>query len=187
TKFAITRSGEMRVRSDMSVAFFVRRMQHDQEEKPQGVSPAISWRWRVDGTVTPTDLAARGGDDRPIAIHLFFGQRRQQNSFFAKLFGTFPPHGHALTYVWGGKRPIGSIIDNPYFDKGKIIIVRNAKDKVGRWRSETRNLADDLRRAFGDTRKLGSLTYIAVSGDTDDTGSRNSARVKKLQITQRQQ
>ena len=92
-----------------------------------------------------------------------------------------------MTYVWGGKRPIGSIIDNPYFDKGKSIIVRNAKDTVGRWRSETRNLADDLRRAFGDTRKLGSLTYIAVSGDTDDTGSRNTARVKKLQITPRQQ
>ncbi len=186
TKFAITQAGEMRVRSDMSVAFFVRQLQHEQHGKIRGGAPNISWRWRVDGTVTPTDLATRGGDDRPVAIHLFFGQQPQHTSLFAKLFGSFPPHGHALTYVWGGKRPIGSIIDNPYFDKGKIIIVRNAQDKVGRWRAETRNLADDLRRAFGTTQKLGPLTHIAVSGDTDETGSRNSARVAKLQITRRQ-
>ena len=183
TKFAIDRTGTMNIRSDMSVAFFVREMKHPQEKVGANTIRNISWQWRVDGDIVVTDLAHKGGDDRPAAIHLFFGKRQQQAGLFGNWFKRFPPDGFALSYVWGGKRKAETVIDNPYFDNGKIIIVRTAKDKAGTWRREKRDIAADLRRAFGDLSPLGSLRYVAVSGDTDDTQSQSSAKISNLRIT----
>lgn len=180
--FRVASNGRMHIKSDRSVAFFVRKMAARKQANSGHVLERLSWRWRVLGKIPITDLANKGGDDRPVAIHLFFAKPGQRAGLFSRVFSSFPPAGHALTYVWGGKRPAESIVPNPYFKDGKILIVRSATDQGGGWKNERRDVMADLQRAFGKTTKLGQLTYIAVSGDSDDTGARTQASIDMFKL-----
>ena len=66
----------------------------------------------------------------------------------------------------------------PNYDKGAIIIVRNGKAGAkGAWQLEQRDVVADYARAFGQKPDLSKLRYLAISADTDDTGTVSSARV----------
>ena len=128
------------------------------------------------------DYPTRGSDDRAVAVHFWFDTGDRSSTLFgrvAQLFG-YPKVSHAITYVWGGVRGAGSVLRNPYFPNGAIIILRDRSALPGRWYDERRDLAADLRQAFGDTVGVQHLRYVALSGDTDDTSTRSLARVSDL-------
>ncbi|MGI9415442.1 MAG: DUF3047 domain-containing protein [Hyphomicrobiales bacterium] len=179
TRFAIVKDREMRVDAKGAVGFLYRQVSDLSEEKL-----TLRWRWRIDRQIPATDQARKGGDDRAIAVHLWFDDDKSGSLFgrLGSLLG-YPRVGHLVTYVWGGVRDPDSVLPNPYYDKGAIIIVRNgAAAENGSWRSEKRDVADDYARAFGRMPDLSKLRYIAISADTDDTGTESSARVADVTL-----
>jgi hypothetical protein len=162
----------------MSVAFYYRALNPRKK-----FGRRIAWRWRVDRTFPATDQAAKGGDDRPIAIHLWFeGRDGSPLGSLSSLLGR-PRVGYQITYVWGGKRARGAIVDNPYYKNGAIIIVRNGGTALGHWYAEIRDIVADFKRAFGFAPDLTTLRYVAVSGDTDDTAATSAARIADIRIS----
>lgn len=57
----------IRLKAENAVAFLYRPV--DSESKLSG---RLSWRWRVDQAVPPTDLSRPIGDDRTLAVHIVF-------------------------------------------------------------------------------------------------------------------
>ncbi|MND08548.1 hypothetical protein D3C83_312450 [compost metagenome] len=53
------------------------------------------------------------------------------------------------------------------------MVVRSGAAEVGRWVSETRDVAADFREAFGQAAP--SITGVALSADTDQTRERVTA------------
>jgi len=180
TKFRIVHN-VMEISADKSVAFFYREIQPVMSAKPR-----IKWQWRIDRNIPATDQTVVDKDDRPIAVHLWFDDGA--GSLFgsaATLFG-YPRVGHLITYVWGGKRPSGTILRNPHYPKaGAIIILRNGQTRTNGWRSESRDIAADFKASFGVDPKLSTLRYIAVSGDTDDSQTSSKSQLRGLNITER--
>lgn len=137
-------------------------------------SMTLSWQWRVDRDFPATDLAAKGRDDRPLALHVWFPAADARNSgglvrgVLARMLGV-PEWGRALTYVWGGTQSPGTRLGNPYMDgrEGALIVRRDASTPTGTWLSETVDLAADYRAAFG--AEAPAPSFIALSSDTDDT------------------
>ena len=176
TRFAFVTGGEVEIAAANSVAFLYKELGNAER-------PAVAaWRWRVDKNIPATDQAARSSDDRAVAVHFWFDTGDRSSTLFgrvAQLFG-YPKVSHAITYVWGGVRGAGSVLRNPYFPNGAIIILRDRSALSGRWYDERRDLAVDLRRAFGDAVGVRHLRYVALSGDTDDTATRSLARVSDL-------
>lgn len=128
----------------------------------------LSWRWRVTSGPGATDLARRGGEDRAIAVHVWYpaGDEGFLAGLGRRLAG-LPAVGRAVSYVWGGDRPAGTILDNPFLDDAVQIVVEPAG--TGGWRRVTADVAADYRRAFGEA-PPSRPRFLAVSGDTDDTG-----------------
>jgi hypothetical protein len=170
--FEAGEGGEVRVRAERAVGFLARAF-----EAPPG---PLAWRWRVDAAPPPTDLGRRGGDDRPLALHLLFADPASgpMAALRRAMRGALLPEGaagKALTYVWGGALP-GGPFPNPYAPReGALVVLRGAEAPLGTWFEERVDVARDFARAFGG--EAPPLTHIAISADTDDAGGVALARI----------
>jgi hypothetical protein len=172
--FAAT-ADTLSIRADSAVSLLWRPLPRDFAN-----ASAASWRWRVGAGVPPTDLARRGGDDRNIALYFLFAN--DPGSLDDDLPGSLTAalrRGRALVYVWGGARA-GEVVSSPHMRGRGQLIVAEAAGGDGDWRTQSVDLRADFRRVFG--REPGPLVGVAVSADSDDTGSLIEAALADLLI-----
>lgn len=180
TTFIATPGGAIKVSANNSVGFL-----YCNATDIPGKGPFLTWRWRVDMTPPPTDLSAKGMDDRPLAVHVWFENEDGSGSDWglqtrlgAWLFNQ-PLPGNMLTYVWGGSAKRGTKMKNPYRKPaGQIIVLRPGDSATGEWFEEAVDVVADFEAAFG--YRPGMPAYIAVSADTDDQGGRSMAAVSDI-------
>lgn len=150
------------------------------EEIDPGQWPVISWRWKVDRVLAAGDASKKSGDDYPARLYITFAYDGDKVGFWesvkfntAKLiYGEYPPI-NALTYIWANKLPKETLIANPYTSRVQMIAVESGDEHVGSWRSVSRNIVEDYRRAFGE--EPPAISGIAIMTDTDDTGEEATA------------
>ena len=141
---------------------------------------SASWSWRVDQSVPATDLRRKGGDDRNISVYFVFLPEdvaaTMEGANIRQLNGN--PNVRILQYVWGGNHARGAVLGSPYAPgQGANVMLRQAGTGA---HSESVNLASDYAAAFGGS--PGALVGIAVSADSDDTGSSIRASVSNLAV-----
>jgi hypothetical protein len=137
--------------------------------------PIVAWRWKITSVFENGDVTRKTGDDYPARLYITFAYNPEDAGFLERaqfeaarlLYGEYPP-GAALNYIWANRAPVGTIVDNPYTAKAKMVVVESGNSKAGRWRSEQRNIAEDYRRAFGDPPPM--ISGVAIMTDTDNTG-----------------
>lgn len=139
-----------------------------------------SWEWTVKRSVPETDLTRKGGDDRNLSLYFLFLPEamalKTQGSDVRTLLKN--PAVRVLMYVWGGSHALGEILPSPYLgSRGRSVIQRMAGTGSA---MERVDLVRDHRRAFGTD--PASLVGLAVSSDSDDTGTQVLARIAKLSI-----
>jgi hypothetical protein len=149
--------------------------------RPLVLHPAVhrvlTWQWRVEGLVRGSDPRRRDGDDYPARLYVAFrfdpGRatrwERARYGAYRLLYGRYPP-GVAINYVWTTALPEGTVLDNAYTDRAKIVVVRSGPAQVGRWVTESRDVYEDYRRVVGG--EPPPIEGIALMTDTDDTGER---------------
>lgn len=174
--FSVAPDGAVTARADGAVAFLYRAV-----EAPAGAR--LAWRWRVDRDIPAVPLD-RVGDDRPLAVHVWFpaaGVFGALRAGLAELAGA-PPIGYALTYVWGGTAARGAIVPNPHLDTGAIVVLRPGGTPTATWFDETVDVAADFKRAFGFAAPAPS--HLAISADTDDTATSSAGVVAGLDFVE---
>jgi hypothetical protein len=152
--------------------------------------PILRWRWRVEKAPPATDATKKGGDDRPIAVHVWFPMAEKERSIWTSIGDTLssfiglPPSGRVITYMWGGKHKTGASFTNPHLpDRGMIVIKRSTNAPLFQWMTETIDIAADYRKLF---RANGPApSHIAISADTDDTGVKSRSAIANLRFTAR--
>lgn len=180
--FTVEGSGGLTVAASQAVAFLYCFI----PDEGKGAT-LLSWDWRVTQDFVGTDLSQPGADDRPIAVHVYFtdqksGLLKRMGRGLAGLFGV-PVSGRAITYVWGGQQPPGTMIANPFMKTGEgvlMVLQSSMPTDAGAWKRETVDLAADYRAAFGEAPS--PVSVIAVSADTDDTGASAVAQIRGLTL-----
>jgi hypothetical protein len=87
--------------------------------------------------------------------------------------------GRVIAYVFGGEQPRGTVVESPHLgNAGAVRVLRPADSPTGEWFQERVDLAEDYRAAFGE--EPPDPTQIAISADTDDTGSTSRGFVDAL-------
>lgn len=184
TEFVGRPDGIIEVRAMDSSALLYREVPPTERQ-----NQLLSWRWRVDETMPPTDLGLKGSDDRPLALHVWFPPDPDRTSWWQRLSRVAldlaidaPVPGRWLTYVWGGIGGRGDSLVNPYSGPdGVIYVLRSGNAPTGRWFSETIDIAADFERAFG--YPAPAPIYIAISADADDTESNSVALIADIRFT----
>lgn len=166
------------IRSDGSVSFRYAAL-----DRTLRRAQTISWDWRVDERGMPTSQVIKGGDDRPLALHLWFGDDRSASLFgsIGRLLG-YPRVGHLITYVYGAREQKDAILPNPHYEDGVVIVLQGPDARPGQWIHEERSIDADYLASFGMPLPEGTLHYIALSADTDDTGSRSKGAFRAIQL-----
>lgn len=124
-------------------------------------NPVIHWSWKVKDIFSGIDERSRQGDDFPARLYVVVKM------------GFFPWDTLAINYVWAASEPIDAGWPNPFTDKAHMIAVQSGSQFVGDWVSQSRNVADDFRRAFGVN--IEKLSGYAVMVDGDNAGKEGTA------------
>ncbi len=185
-EFRQTSDGGIQVESRQSVSVLQRPLMVDIADKP-----ILRWRWRVDRAAPASDLSAKGGDDRSLVIYVAFPFveteanlfERVKRSIVESVAGEDAP-GRILSYVWGGEGARGDLVPSPYYgDAGIQKILRPADSPTGAWFEEAVDVAADYRATFGS--EPPDPMNIAISADSDDTGTVVAATVVDLAFQSR--
>jgi hypothetical protein len=175
--------GDLVIASERAVSFLYAPVPAFDQRAPA----RLAWQWRVDRDFPSSDLAAKGKDDRPLAVHVWFPapDARRSGGFMRRLYAGMigvPEWGRAITYVWGGRDAVGTVIDNPYMDgrEGVLIVLRSTGTPTGVWLPEDVDVVADYRKAFAGEPPPPS--FVAVSSDTDDTRQSSLARLRDLRF-----
>lgn len=138
-------------------------------------TPILCWQWRIDAPVASADMTRKSGDDYAARVYLTFAVPPDQLGFATRsklrlarsIYGSQVPDA-ALNYIWDNRHPIGTLQDNAYTDRARMLVLRSGAGQAGAWVQERRNVLQDFQRAFGDI--SGELRGLAIASDTDNTG-----------------
>jgi hypothetical protein len=171
--------GSIEVISSSSVSRLYRPIEVDLDATPE-----LTWQWRVDEPVPPTDLTRKGEDDTALTIYVGFPWDPDRASFTERLkrplveaiAGEDAP-GRVLAYVFGGKQRRGEVAASPHLGSaGFMRVLRPADSPTGEWFEERVDLAKDYRQGFGENPS--NPVQLAISADTDNTSSSSRGFVK---------
>jgi hypothetical protein len=182
-RFEAAENDGIRVTTNNSTALIWRRLDDAVKQRRH-----LSWQWRVDAAMPPTDIRVKGGDDRPIALHVWFEDPPGRKSFFGSIRNTviealfgIPVSGRVITYVWGGTGKPGDAQINPHIGDESWMIVRRAGGaQPGKWIAERVDLAADFRRGFGE--EAPAARMIAIAADSEDTQTASSALIRDIRF-----
>jgi hypothetical protein len=147
----------------------------------------LTWQWRVDRVLTTADLTRKDADDFAARVYVMFDYPTERLAYFDRLKARLARTIYdselplaTLCYVWDNRQPRDAVFRSVYTDRVRLIVLRNAQDHTGRWVEETRDLAADFRRAFGDDPP--PLIGIAFAADTDNTGEHATTAFKQPKL-----
>jgi hypothetical protein len=143
-------------------------------------TPILCWQWRIDAPVASADMNTKSGDDYAARVYLTFSVPPEQLGLGTRaklalarsIYGDQVPDA-ALNYVWDNTHPVGTLQDNAYTDRTRMLVLRSGTAKAGVWVQERRNVRKDFQLAFGDVG--GQLSGLAIASDTDNTGEKAHA------------
>lgn len=183
----------LRVQADASYGHLV----HDLPPR-RAAEGLLSWRWRLDQANPLVNLREKAGDDVALKVCISFDLPLAQVPFVERqvLRLARSRTGQALPaatvcYVWDPTLPAGTVLDNAYSRRLRMIVVRGQGDRTGTgaWVTERQDVDADFRRLFGDelpggaSGNLPAVTAVAVSADADNTGGHSLGHVATLEWT----
>lgn len=120
-------------------------------------TPVIAWDWRVDALPqNGPDERSKAGDDFAARVYVVISG------------GVAFWKTRTLVYVWAAREPAGAHWDNPFTGNAKMLVLRSGPKDLRHWQHETRNLAADLRTAFGED--IPAVDAVAIMTDMDNSG-----------------
>ncbi|HKO87194.1 MAG TPA: DUF3047 domain-containing protein [Burkholderiales bacterium] len=137
--------------------------------------PYLTWRWKVAALIEDADNTRKSKEDSPVRLVVAFGGNMEKLSFddrlFAQQFKMFTrrelPYA-TLMYIWENRVPENTVITNAHTGRIKMIVAETGSKRLGQWYTETRNVYEDYKRAFGE--EPPPVQWVAIMTDTDNTG-----------------
>ena len=167
-------------------------------ELPQ-VSPGrLQWRWRLDQPLSGghgvADILTKAGDDAALKLCVMFDHPLSSVPFLERtllriarsLSGEDLPAA-TLCYVWDSVYMAGLQGANPYTPRVRFITLQGKGAPLAQWRTESRDVAADFAKLFGDELPAGapvpSVRAVLIGADSDNTGAESSAWVQSIAWT----
>lgn len=157
--------------------------------EPPG-SLRLSWRWRVDEPLAASDLRRKEGDDSPIKVCALFDLPTAAVPFverqvlrIARLRSGETLPAASVCYVWDARLPPGTVLDNAFTRRIRMIVLRGPETPLHSWQTEHRDVGADFLRLFADEAPGPvPLVGIAIAGDADNTGGHSLAHLSSITL-----
>lgn len=134
-------------------------------------TPLLEWEWKVLRLPTGGDACRKSRDDE--AGQIFVVWPRFPEAVRSRIIG----------YVWDTTQPVGTVCKSEKTGTVTYVVVRSGASELNRWVTETRNVAEDFERIYGDTPDDPSV--ISISIDSNDTNSASEAMIGAIRFKSR--
>lgn len=174
----------LRVEADRSYGNLVQRLPAGED------GHTLRWRWRVDIPNPHANLRRRSGDDTAAEVCVMFDLPLQALSFVdrqmvrlarqhsAELLPTA-----AVCYVWDSQLAAGTVLDNAFTRRIRMIVLRGPETPLQTWRSEQRDVRADFLRLFADeATEMPPIIGIGIGADADNTQTRTLSFIADLAL-----
>ncbi len=150
----------------------------------------LRWRWRLDQPLIHADLRQRRGDDSPLKVCLLFDLPTASLSIIDRsvlalarsVSGEKLPSA-TLCYVWDHLIPAGTLLNNAYTSRVRMLVLDSGDKRLGQWVSHQRDVAADFKLAFGrESDSLPRLDGVLVGGDSDNLGGQSLGYVGDITL-----
>ncbi|HUI44656.1 MAG TPA: DUF3047 domain-containing protein [Nitrospirota bacterium] len=149
--------------------------------------PKVRWRWKVSNVYKMGSTGSKAGDDYPMRVYIMFAYdpakagtlEKMKFGIAKKLYGEYPPQS-SLNYVWANKDQPESIVDSPYTDRSKMILLEKGARNAGVWLDEEIDIVADYQKAFGT--KPPARARIAIMNDSDNTGESSVSFMEYIEV-----
>jgi len=147
----------------------------------------LRWEWKATEAISTADNADQQNDDAPLRIMVAFDGNKSTLSLKEKMnfelanfiSGQEMPYA-TLMYIWSGKTPVDTILDNARTSRIKMIVVDSGQEHLGEWRLHERDLSADYQKAYGEA--PGKIIGVALLTDTDNTHSETRAYYGDIEL-----
>ena len=144
---------------------------------PGSTVQTLQWQWRLDTPNRASDLRTKAGDDNPVKVCVLLDAPlsivpfvERQLLRVARAAASEPLPAATLCYVWDSQLPTGTVLNNAYTRRVRLIVLRGADAPLGTWQAESRDVAADVLRTFGDELEaLPPTQAVLVGADADNT------------------
>lgn len=150
----------------------------------------LRWRWRLDEPITGNDLRRREGDDSPLKVCALFDLplaavpfvERQVLRVARLRSGELLPAA-SVCYVWDAHLSPGTVLDNAFTRRLRMIVLRGPEAGLRTWFSEQRDVWADFKRLFADeAMAVPPLIGIGIAADADNTQSHSLGYVGSITL-----
>ncbi len=147
----------------------------------------LQWEWKAVREIPQVDNAQSQSDDAPLRILVAYDGNKSKLPLKEKLTfemahlisGQEMPYATVM-YIWSGKNPVNTVLNNAHTSRVKMIVVDSGWDDIGQWRKHKRNLTADYKLAYGEN--PGNIVGIALLTDTDNTKSETRALYGDIEL-----
>ncbi|MDR3455395.1 MAG: DUF3047 domain-containing protein [Rhodoferax sp.] len=179
----VTLDGEraLRIRTDRSYGNLV-------DELSGPLPGQLAWRWRLDQPLKDTDIHTKGGDDSALKVCVLFDEPLERLPVLQRTVlrversstGQNLPAA-TLCYLWDSKYPPGTSGNNAFTDRLRYIVLRGPEAPLAVWATQTRNVAQDFMKLFGDEdSEVPPIVGVLVGADADNTKGQSLGYVRDL-------
>ena len=156
---------------------------HELKPVVLGLGSTLKWRWRLEQPIASADLTVKEGDDAPLKVCAMFDMPLDKLKFLERnlmrlarsVSGEKLPAA-TLCYVWDHKLAVGTELPNAYSPRLRFVVLDSGDQKLGQWVLHERDLAADLKQAFGhEFATPPPLIAIVIGADSDNTQSSSLA------------
>ena len=150
----------------------------------------LTWRWRLDTPNPAADLRRKDGDDSPAKVCALFDLPTAAVPFLerqvlriARLRSGEALPAASVCYVWDARLAPGTVLDNAYTRRVRMIVLRGPEAPLHAWQTEQRDVRVDFLRLFGDEADaLVPLVGVAIAGDADNTQGHSVAHIGAIKL-----
>ncbi len=150
--------------------------------------PWLRFRVLVSNVYKKGNALKKSGDDYPVRIYVMFKYDPERAGFWERikynsarlLYGNYPPYA-SLNYIWANRKHARTILENPYTDRARMIIIESGTKNLHRWMEYQVNMLRDFELTFGE--KPPALAQIAVMNDSDNTGEASVSMIDFIEVS----
>ena len=173
----------LRLRAEGSYGHLVHELPKDRQVR------TLRWAWQLNEPNDANDLKTKAGDDNAIKVCVLLDAPLSSVPFverqllrIARAASREPLPAATLCYVWDSHLPAGTVLANAYTRRVRLMVLRGPEAPLGTWQTESRDVAADVMRVFGDELKRPPpASALLVGADADNTGARSVALLRGLQ------
>ncbi|WP_168226704.1 DUF3047 domain-containing protein [Rhodoferax sediminis] len=135
-----------------------------------------------------TDIHTRAGDDSALKVCVLFDEPLERVPALERTVlrversstGQNLPAA-TLCYLWDSKYPAGTAGKNAFTNRLRYIVLQGPETPLAVWTAETRNVAQDFMKLFGDEEPdVPPVAGVLVGADADNTQGQSLGYVRDL-------